>query len=283
MKRYIVFLAIIANIFIFLPAYSQNTETITITTYYPAPFGIYEELRSKRMAIGETYFDASVHPWDADGILAGGEINQNADLVVEDNVGIGLTNPLYQLDVVGDNIRSAASGTQYVLRETDNPLDPNDQWHISYNDGNLGFYWEDRNNPFDGITPGTYYRHLLINSSTGDMSVGNNVTPQAKLDVAGGVKIADDTDNCTSDKAGTMRYHGGVIQYCNSVGSWEQVGPSIACDFEGIWIYWDDKSDGNDFGVVCRSGKVERWCNYPAGAQRGLHPNVYVCNCSGCL
>ena len=38
-------------------------ETLTLTTYYPAPYGVYVELRSKRMAIGNNYFDPSAYPW----------------------------------------------------------------------------------------------------------------------------------------------------------------------------------------------------------------------------
>jgi hypothetical protein len=67
-------------------------ETITITTYYPSPYGVYREMRAKRIAIGDTYYDAAEIPWeeaDADG----GEIDYLADLVVEGNVGIGTTNP----------------------------------------------------------------------------------------------------------------------------------------------------------------------------------------------
>ncbi|MCP4653303.1 MAG: hypothetical protein GY858_07990 [Candidatus Omnitrophica bacterium] len=69
-------------------------ETLTITTYYPAPYGVYNELRSKKMAIGDTYFDENQNDW-------GGTINNDADLVVEGRAGIGLTAPSAQLHVRG--------------------------------------------------------------------------------------------------------------------------------------------------------------------------------------
>ncbi len=69
-----------------LSCFAQGGETITITTYYPAPFGVYKELRAKRMAIGDNYYDASGYAW-------GVNIDSNADLVVEGNVGIGTITP----------------------------------------------------------------------------------------------------------------------------------------------------------------------------------------------
>ena len=78
-----------------LSCFAQGGETITITTYYPAPFGVYKELRAKRMAIGDNYYDASGYAWGVD-------IDSNADLVVEGKVGIGMTKPgSYKLYVNG--------------------------------------------------------------------------------------------------------------------------------------------------------------------------------------
>ncbi len=62
-------------------------ERITITTYYPAPYGMYRELRSRRMAIGDKYIDdAASWQWEE-------AINEGADLVVEGSVGIGYDRP----------------------------------------------------------------------------------------------------------------------------------------------------------------------------------------------
>lgn len=46
--------------------------------------------------------------------------------------------------------------------------------------------------------------------------------PQAKLDVAGGVRVADDTSACTSANAGTIRYDGTNFYGCTSSG-WKQL------------------------------------------------------------
>jgi hypothetical protein len=85
------FLLFLSSIFV-NPLFSLAEETITITTYYPSPYGVYREMRAKRIAIGDTYFDGAEVPWEEiNG--DGGLIDYLVDLVVEGNVGIGTTNP----------------------------------------------------------------------------------------------------------------------------------------------------------------------------------------------
>ena len=66
--------------------------------------------------------------------------------------------------------------------------------------------------------------NLLIKNSAGlanGLIVANGnvgfgtVSPAAKLDVSGSIKIANDVDACTSLKAGTIRWTGSVFQGCN--------------------------------------------------------------------
>lgn len=49
-------------------------------------------------------------------------------------------------------------------------------------------------------------QNAMIIRADGDMGVGND-DPAAKLDVGGGVKIADDADACDATKPGTMKYY----------------------------------------------------------------------------
>ena len=84
---------------------APTEETLTITTYYPAPYGVYNELRSKRMAIGDTWFNAANFCWAADSSCGPGNIHADADLVVEGNVGIGTMSPGYKLDINNGDIR----------------------------------------------------------------------------------------------------------------------------------------------------------------------------------
>ena len=72
-------------VFIFLStSIALAQEQVTITTYYPAPYGIYKELRADQMAVGSTYRAFAL----TDG-----------NLIVSGNVGIGTSNPGTKLQV----------------------------------------------------------------------------------------------------------------------------------------------------------------------------------------
>jgi hypothetical protein len=99
MKK-ILHISVIA-IFFILAIYSLSfaqQESVTITTYYPSPYGSYKELRVQRMAIGESYY-GSDYCWSPETCT--NVIDTNADLVVEGNVGIGIPSPSAKLDVSG--------------------------------------------------------------------------------------------------------------------------------------------------------------------------------------
>ena len=59
MKRFTIYLTLSSFFFLFFSSllFAQATEeqndTITITTYYPAPFGVYRDLRTKRLVVGD--------------------------------------------------------------------------------------------------------------------------------------------------------------------------------------------------------------------------------------
>jgi alpha-tubulin suppressor-like RCC1 family protein len=58
------------------------------------------------------------------------------------------------------------------------------------------------------------YADLEI-GKTGEVGIGTSGAPQAKLDVKGAIQIGNDASACASGLAGTMRWNGTAIEYCN--------------------------------------------------------------------
>ena len=79
----------------------EGEETLTIATYYPAPYGIYNEMRAKKMAVGDNYYGGSQFCWSPDtcayqidGIFSPCWPNCNTDLFVEGSLVIGEAFPI---------------------------------------------------------------------------------------------------------------------------------------------------------------------------------------------
>ncbi len=51
----------------------------------------------------------------------------------------------------------------------------------------------------------------------GNIGIGTT-TPQARLDVNGGIRVGNDTATCTSSNVGTLRYNNGGLQVCTASG-----------------------------------------------------------------
>jgi len=51
----------------------------------------------------------------------------------------------------------------------------------------------------------------------GNIGIGT-ATPQARLDVNGGIRLGNDTSSCTSSNIGTLRYNNGGLQLCRADG-----------------------------------------------------------------
>lgn len=91
------FLAILFLLFVFC-GISFAAEEITITTYYPSPYGSYDQLTANDMKIGSGYSASSF---------------VNDGLIVQGNVGIGTATPSQKLMVNG-----AIEGTSYRVGGT---------------------------------------------------------------------------------------------------------------------------------------------------------------------
>ncbi|MFA5150556.1 MAG: tail fiber domain-containing protein [Candidatus Omnitrophota bacterium] len=162
-----------------IPFLSLAEDTLTITTYYPSPYGVYREMRSQRMAIGYNYIDNPDYTWEEEN-GDGGEIDYLADLVVEGNVGIGTTAPGQKLDVTG-NIR-ASLPTGYANFRVYS-YSPAIYLHNTYT-GGQSWQLQSGGAVASNFTIGLEAQTpAMVVSSTGYVSIGTVTPTRAKLDV----------------------------------------------------------------------------------------------------
>lgn len=67
-------LFLVSSLFIFSLTFAQNEESVTITTYYPSPYGVYHELRVDQMPIGSAYSNHSTYPLSDGNLIVAGTI-----------------------------------------------------------------------------------------------------------------------------------------------------------------------------------------------------------------
>ncbi len=89
MSRYKSLLVVAAVFILFCAGTLYAEEKITISTFYPAPYGNYDELASNSMAVGSGYAAPA----------------SNGYLTVEQRIGVGTTAPASGLHVLNSDIR----------------------------------------------------------------------------------------------------------------------------------------------------------------------------------
>ena len=158
--------------------------------------------------VGATWLNASdgvfyVRSADVDKVV----LNSNGDSYLNGgNVGIGTTGPSVPLHVDTSNDLVA------YFKSSDNKAsigvaDDDTTAYLSAENGRLGF----------GPGIGVSTANITILQSNYSVGIGT-VTPQSKLQVAGGIQMADDTTTASATKVGTMRYRTGT-EYVEVTGT----------------------------------------------------------------
>lgn len=111
-------------------------------------------------------------------------------IVANGNVGIGTTSPSSTLHV-------ADTGNAEILTQRSSGAGV-----LIQSQASVGVFGTNTNHRVDLKTNGN--TRFTIDTA-GNAGIGVT-TPRAKLDVAGGVKVADDTDTAGANKVGTLRY-----------------------------------------------------------------------------
>ena len=133
-----VIVCLFSVLFSFLKSFAQ--ESITLTTYYPAPYGVYREMRVNGLAVGSAYRYTPANI--SDGYL-----------IVNGSVGIGTASPVRRLHVHGTGEIALLPGSSAAT------------------DSTAGLYWNSDSNYSIHRTAGPWtpndYQQLLVDWQTG--------------------------------------------------------------------------------------------------------------------
>jgi len=87
-------IACILTVFVCSNSFSQ--ETFTLTTYYPAPFGVYQRLVTQTLGVGDNNGSGTVDANDAPNPTV---VNQEGDVWIAGDLGIGTNAPVAKLHI----------------------------------------------------------------------------------------------------------------------------------------------------------------------------------------
>lgn len=219
---------------VFLSSFSAMAqESVTISTYYPAPMGIFNQLLvTNRMAVGDVNGDGVVNDLDLARDAAGNAIN--GALTVATSLGIGTVSPQGEL-----HIRSTDNnnGNANIILEGENPANgaSTGSWNIFSAGGTPGVSPAGNLNFVSTTSAGATSTPMTIEqgapndslyvASNGNIGLGTN-NPRTRLDVQGGIQVGDANFACNAQTRGVMRFRADELQVCTASG-WGGIGGSF--------------------------------------------------------
>jgi hypothetical protein len=225
-------------------------ETITLSTYYPSPFGIYNRLATNSFGVGDNNSSGGIEAGDSpDPAVAG----QEGDVWIAGDIGIGTTNPEARVHLRGDSPISMIEATQANQAAHLYLRTPTAIWQLEADSGGIdeGFRIDESTTSMgdSGTT-----RFVIRNG--GRVGIGTR-NPRARLDVGGGVRLGNDSNACDSTKEGTQRYSTARknVEFCDG-STWKTLGTAPS-------TYYCFKDAGYGTPVCVDAGGSQGFC--PAG------------------
>jgi len=164
--------------FLVFPAILLADETLTITTYYPSPYGSYNYLQTDKLGVGDNNGDSSLTSADVP--------TNSGDVWIKGNVGIGTTSPGAHIETWGNTngfpttslsaneagLRVSGGGTNAILDFGSKGAGPASGWIQARNRNDY-----------------TLDYSLLLNPNGGNVGIGST-NPGYGLEVDGTVGIS---------------------------------------------------------------------------------------------
>lgn len=276
MKKTIKFLlSCLLTLIFFTSLFAAETENITITTYYPSPYGSYREMRTQRLTVGEDYM-SNDYSWNIGAVYY---IPNEASMIVRKRVGINKYNPEQELHIRGYGIGAKPSEDADIILEGvgDIPV----KWSLVSvaSDGNFEIRGTgtgynavpvriEKGAPDDSLkVESNGYVGIALNGSNVGIGTSN---PEASLDVIGSaILVPRRSSDPGSARNGMIYYNTSLKTFrCRKDGSWVNCLGSSACNWYPLtlrdcesmggggrkcnaWDYLDDLMD-NGYTGACR-------------------------------
>ncbi len=261
-KSRFVFISVICLLISAISAYAQDSDSITIVTYYPSPYGSYNQLQTNSLGVGDNNNNGTLDAGDVPPTLG----YPNGDVWIAGNVGIGTTGPGVKLHIDNKGLTGLTDTTVYDVFKLSNTRADGTGLPKGSNFAIGLSRWEN---------PGNNYPRTQVDFKTTGLTTDNNTTPNTIMSLRdnGNVGIGTASPQAKLDVNGQVKISGG------SPGKDKVL---ISSDASGLasWspaAFTPNPMTGGDYteGEICfPNGYRQKWVHTEIGANDHIHPSM---------